>query len=263
MPSIVVPCTRGRPVCKAREVEDRVDLERRRDSVRRSYDAVSAEYAARLGDELDRKPLDRALLHSVIEVAGWSDTTGAAGSGRRPAEGAPPLAVADLGCGPGHVTAWLAGHGAAAVGIDLSPAMIDVAKERCSAGGVARSARPEFRVGDLVELPAADGEFGAVVAFYSIIHLTRHELPAAFGEMRRVLAPGGTALVAFHVGREVRHSDEWWGCEVDVDFHFFEVAEVERAMADSGLSVTAALERRNYPYEVGTRRAYLLAEAPT
>jgi ubiquinone/menaquinone biosynthesis C-methylase UbiE len=69
----------------------------------------------------------------------------------------------------------------------------------------------EFRVGDLLELPAADGEFGAAIAFYSIIYLEPGELPRAFEEIHRVLRTGGFFLVAFHVGAEVRHLDEWWG----------------------------------------------------
>ncbi len=49
----------------------------------------------------------------------------------------------------------------------------------------------EFREGDFLDLSARDGEFGAVVAFYSIIHLEPGELALAFGEVCRVLRPGG------------------------------------------------------------------------
>jgi trans-aconitate methyltransferase len=62
-------------------------------SVRRSYDAVAEAYAAGFRDELAGKPQDRALLACLAEQA---------------EPGAP---VADLGCGPGHVAAWLADRG--------------------------------------------------------------------------------------------------------------------------------------------------------
>ena len=75
----------------------------------------------------------------------------------------------------------------------------------------------EFREGDLAELPAGDGEFGAAVAFYSIIHLEPGELTRAFGEIRRVLRPAGRLLIAFHAGSEVRHQTEWWGQAVDLE----------------------------------------------
>ncbi len=53
---------------------------------------------------------------------------------------------------------------------------------------VARPEHPEaeFRLGDLLALPARDGEFGAVVALYSVIHLGPGELPASCAEMHRV-----------------------------------------------------------------------------
>jgi len=206
------------------------------DAVRRSYDAVAEHYAAEFRDELAAKPLDRALLACVVEEAG---------------SGGP---IADLGCGPGHVTAWLAGRGAAATGIDLSGAMVSVGRREFPAA--------EFRQGDFLALPAADGEFAALVALYSLIHLEPGELDRTFAEMRRVLRPGGRVLVGFHAGSEVRHLDQWWGQPVDVDFRFLEPADVAAAMERAGLRVDARLERSPYPDEVATRRAYLMARRP-
>jgi SAM-dependent methyltransferase len=204
-----------------------------RDSVRRGYDAVAEDYAAGFRDELDHKPLDRALLSALIEQC----------------EMAAP--IADLGCGPGHVTAWLEGKGVRAVGIDLSAEMVAVGRREYP--GV------EFRRGDLLDLPATEGEFGAVVALYSIIHLEPDELRRALEEIHRVLLPEGLVLVAFHIGTEVRHLDEWLGHDVDIDFRFFETADVAAAMEDAGFVVDARLERGNHPEEVETRRGYLLA----
>jgi ubiquinone/menaquinone biosynthesis C-methylase UbiE len=152
----------------------------RHDRVRRCYDAVAGKYADAYGGELASKPLDRALLACLIEQA---------------RQGMP---IADVGCGPGHVAAWIAGHGRAAVGIDLSAGMV----------AASRRAYPdtEFREGDFLDLPARDGEFGAVVAFYSIIHLEPGELAPAFAEICRVLRPDGLVLVSFHV---VPRSGTW------------------------------------------------------
>ncbi|GAB2814017.1 hypothetical protein GCM10027176_18200 [Actinoallomurus bryophytorum] len=77
--------------------------------------------------------------------------------------------------------------------------------------------------------------------------------------MHRVLRPDGLVLVAFHIGTEVRHLDEWLGHDVDIDFHFFETDGVVTAMEDAGFVIDARLERRNHPEEVETRRGYLLA----
>ena len=201
--------------------------------IRHSYDTLAERYSAQLGDELVHKPLDRALLMALLE--------------RHP----PGKPMADLGCGPGHVAAWLAAHGVRVVGIDMSPGMVAVGKRE--------HPEVEFRQGDLVLLPAADGEFGSAVAFYSIIHLEAQELAAACAELRRVLVPGGRLIVAFHVGDEVRHVDELWGEGVDLDFRFLETAAVVEILDAEGFDVDAQLERTNYPEEVETRRAYLMA----
>jgi ubiquinone/menaquinone biosynthesis C-methylase UbiE len=203
------------------------------DRIRRSYDTVAAEYAARLGDELAGKPLDRALLAALVEQA------------------EPDTPIADLGCGPGHVAAWLAGRGARTVGIDLSDGMVEVGRQTYPA--------VEFRQGDLRALPAADAEFGAAVAFYSLIHLDPADLRPALAEAHRVLRPGGLLLVAFHMGSEVRHLDEWWGHEVDVDFRFLDPGHIAELLAGIGYTVEMRMERTHYPHEAQSRRAYLLA----
>ncbi|KAA2260084.1 methyltransferase domain-containing protein [Solihabitans fulvus] len=203
------------------------------DRVRLSYDTVAEEYATRLCDELSGKPLDRALLASLLEQA------------------EPDAPIADLGCGPGHVAAWLAERGARTVGVDLSAGMVEVGRHRYPA--------VEFRQGDLLSLPAGDGEFGAAVALYTIIHLAPQELRRAFEELGRVLRPAGLLLLSFHVGEEVRHLDEWWGHDVDVDFRFLDPTRIADLLADTGFTVEMRMERVNYPHEAATRRAYLLA----
>ncbi|WP_031072460.1 class I SAM-dependent methyltransferase [Streptomyces sp. NRRL WC-3742] len=203
--------------------------------VRASYDVVAEEYLARIGGELAGKVVDRALLGAVVEEADGG-------------------VVADLGCGPGHVAGWLAGRGAEVVGVDLSPRMVELARREHPS--------PEFRTGDLLALPAADGEFAAAVALYSVIHLEPEDLAPAFAEMHRVLRPGGVLLVSFHLGEEVRRMEEWWGHRVDVDFHFLRSEDVAERLAGAGFAVEARLEREGLAQEAPTRRGYLLARRP-
>ncbi|MET8625715.1 class I SAM-dependent methyltransferase [Kitasatospora sp. NPDC004669] len=203
--------------------------------VRGSYDVVAEEYLGRIGGELAYKTVDRALLGVIVEES-------AGGT------------VADLGCGPGHVTGWLVGQGAAVVGVDLSPKMVELARRE--------QPKAEFRTGDLLALPAADGEFAAAVALYSVIHLEPEELLPAFVEMRRVLRPGGVLLVSFHLGDEVHRMAQWWGHPVDVDFHFLRTDTVAARLAEAGFAVEARLEREGLPEEAATRRGYLLARCP-
>jgi len=204
------------------------------DDLRRDYDAVAGEYARRIAGELDGKPLDRALLEAFAEQVR--------------AHGP----VADLGCGPGHVGAWLAARVLEVTGVDLSPALLEEGRRRFPA--------VRFTEGDLLSLPLADASQGGAVAFYSLIHLAPEEWPRALAEVRRVLRPGGRLLVAFHVGAETLHLDEWWGVPVSVDFRLLDPAWVQGQLEVAKFIVEVTTRRVPYPeVEHPSERAYLLA----
>ncbi|MHB1475503.1 MAG: class I SAM-dependent methyltransferase, partial [Dermatophilaceae bacterium] len=136
---------------------------------RAAYDAVAGAYDRQLGDELDGKPLDRALLTGLVELVGVGT-------------------IGDVGCGPGHVTRFLAKQHPDVVGVDLSPGMIAIACDRA----------PElsFTVGSMLRLPVADARWAGAVALYSVIHLTADERATAYSEFARVIHPGGWLLLA-------------------------------------------------------------------
>jgi SAM-dependent methyltransferase len=144
-----------------------------------AYDAVAVQYAEFVDGVLAEQPLDRAML------AAFADLVRAADVGP----------VADLGCGPGQVTAHLSALGLTAFGIDLSPEMV----------ALARHAHPglRFETGSMTALDLADGALGGILARYSIIHTPPERLPEVFAEFRRVLAPGGYLLLAFQAGEQV------------------------------------------------------------
>ncbi|MFF9479352.1 class I SAM-dependent methyltransferase [Streptomyces sp. NPDC014733] len=138
-----------------------------------AYGAIADLYADLTRNALDGFPLDRAVLAAFAELV----------------RAAGPGPVAELGCGPGYLTAHLRELGLDAFGIDLTPAMIDLARE----------AYPglRFEVGSMDALDIADGTLRAVVSWYSVIHTPPEELPAYFAEFRRVIAPGGHLLLGF------------------------------------------------------------------
>ena len=99
------------------------------------------------------------------------------------------LTVLDLGCGTGRHALWLAAAGASVTAVDFSEGMMAKAREKPGAE------RVRFLVHDLHErLPFPDGGFDRVVSGLVIEHL--RDMGAFFAEARRVLRPGGRAVVS-------------------------------------------------------------------
>ncbi|MBI1259514.1 MAG: methyltransferase domain-containing protein [Chloroflexi bacterium] len=203
-----------------------------------AYDRVAEEYARRMLHELDTKPRDRMLLEQFARKT--------AGKGR----------VADLGTGPGQIARYLHDHGVDAFGIDLSPAMVELARREHPG--------MEFQQGDMRALPLPDNSLVGITAFYCIIHIPRPEVVAALKEIRRVLQPGGLLLMSFHRGEQIVHRDEWWGETVSVDFIFFERDEMVGYLEAAGFTIEEVVERNYYPDsdEAQTQRVYIFATKP-
>src|SRR5215813_363013 len=106
-----------------------MDSQKTRD-LQTSYDRVAKEYVERIFNELENKPLDRALLDELA----------------RKVQGLGP--VCDLGCGPGQIARYLQSRGAEVLGIDLSPSMIEQARQLNP--GI------EFKQGNMLALEIAD-----------------------------------------------------------------------------------------------------------
>ncbi|MFG3437056.1 class I SAM-dependent DNA methyltransferase [Nonomuraea sp. NPDC047897] len=209
-------------------------------ATRVAYDTVAADYAELLRDELDGKPLDRAMLAAFAELV------------RAPDGGE----VADLGCGPGRITAHLRALGVNAFGIDLSPEMV----------AVARRGHPglRFDVGTMTALDLADESVGGAVAWYSTVHTPPELLPVVFAEIHRVLAPGGHLLVAFKVGDERRHLDRGYGHELSLDVYWMPPEHIADVVSAAGLVLDARLVREPDESEKprSGRQAFFLAHKP-
>ena len=134
--------------------------------VRDGYEHVADAYLA-------SRPRDGA------DLAWLPDLIGAVGRGGR---------VLDAGCGAGEpVAARLLAAGLEVVGVDLAATQLDRARRL---GGRLRVVQ-----GDLAALPLGDASVDGVVSFYAVIHVPRGDHPQVFDEFRRVLRPGGRALL--------------------------------------------------------------------
>jgi ubiquinone/menaquinone biosynthesis C-methylase UbiE len=111
--------------------------------------------------------------------------------------------VLDVACGPGIVTAMLAPRVHEVVAFDLTPEMLNQARQRCARAGLTNVT---FREGSATEMPFADASFDAVVTRLSLHHFEQPALPLA--EMARVLKPGGALVVADVSSSEVAEESE-------------------------------------------------------
>ncbi len=207
-------------------------------ATRTAYDTVAVDYEEQLRTSLAGSPLERVMLAAFAELV----LTAGAGP------------VADLGCGPGRATGYLASLGLDVFGVDLSPTMVEVA----------RGAHPgvRFEVGSMMALDVPDGALGGVVAWYSIIHTPPELLPLVFAEFARVLAPGGHLALGFQVGDERVHVEHAYGHEVSVYAYRLAPAHIVELMRGCGLDLVAQLVSEPGPTGK-TPQASLLARKPS
>lgn len=181
------------------------------------YDTVAEEYAVQFGDLRPGTPLDRGILHGFAELVGKGGE------------------VADLGCGPGRVTAYLASQGLSVFGLDLSGSML----------AIARRENPglRFEQGSMQELNLPDGSLDGVVAWYSIIHTPEEHLLALFAGFHRVLRPGGHLLLGFQCGDEPRRYEEAFGHRVSLTFRRGRPERIAALLGGAGFTVRATTVR--------------------
>lgn len=100
-------------------------------------------------------------------------------------KGVPAL---DLACGTGDIAFGLAAAGASVTGLDITPAMLQLARRRPEAAHL----RVRLVAGDMTALPFPDASFLVVTTGYGLRNVP--DLPGALAEIYRVLTPGGRML---------------------------------------------------------------------
>jgi ubiquinone/menaquinone biosynthesis C-methylase UbiE len=132
--------------------------------------------------------------------------------------------VLDAGCGPGHWTHFLQGHGLDISGVDLVPEFIRSAR--------ARFPEVRFRVASLRALDLPDGHQAGVLAWYSLIHFAPTQLPPVLTEFRRILQPQGRLLVGFFEGESGEPFDH-----AVTTAYYWSVDEMSAMLRDAGFEV--------------------------
>ena len=206
------------------------------DAVRASYDRVADTYVELGMGELGPQPWLRAALAAFAETV----------------RGLGP--VLDVGCGPGTVTAHLAGLGLDVSGVDLSPRMVGHARHRYP--GL------RFAVASATALDLAPASLGGVLGWWSLFNLPRETLPGVLAAFAQALVPGGQALVGTHVGDgDVMRTEAYGGVPVSWTTHLWRPEHVATLLADVGLEVIAELRFPELP-DVARPQVLLAAGRP-
>jgi ubiquinone/menaquinone biosynthesis C-methylase UbiE len=204
-----------------------------REVVKTAYDTVASDYVLAFGDDLAQLPVDRNLLDAVV--------------GELPAR----AMALDLGCGPGTAGSYLRERGVRVVGVDLSSAMLAIARTR---------GNPLVTQADMLALPFDRGLFTVAVAYYSVQHVPRTELGKFLGEVARVLVPSGLLLVAAHLGDGDVFSGEFLGHEVPtMGGALYLQDELVQRLQAAGFVIETAEQRGPLAHEYPSQRAYLCA----
>jgi SAM-dependent methyltransferase len=201
--------------------------------VRSAYDAVAGDYAKVFAGDLERLPIDRGMLDALIE--------------RLPSK----ALTLDLGCGPASVSRYLSARSMRAVAVDLAPRML-------SAG---RSLNPGLVAGcaDMRRLPFRTRTFAGAVAYYSIQHMPREDLPLTLDEIARVLIPEGLLVLATHLGRGEVYIDDFLGHRVEaVGGTLYEREPLLMHLDKAGFDIEVERHRGPLPHEADTQRIYVL-----
>lgn len=205
------------------------------------YDISAQRYLRFAGTELSpatEGPIDRSLLEAFVELVMRHDV-------RR---------VADVGCGPGRVAAFLADRGLDVVGVDVSRALLSIA----------RAAHPhiEFEEGQLDALPLASGELAGAVSWYSIIHTPPARLGESFDELARVLIPGGYLLLAFQAEGEPVHRQDARGTHVALTSYRHSVRLVATALEGAGFGIYSTVLREPDLENETSSQGFVIATSP-
>jgi SAM-dependent methyltransferase len=151
--------------------------------------------------------------------------------------------VLELGCGPGWDARSLA-RGRRYVGVDLSPTMIALAKERVPSG--------TFLEGDLARIHLPSRSFDAVVALYVMGHIPSDEHRPVYRRIASWLRTGAVFCASFPLSPGDDVEDDWLG--VPMFFGGVGREMTEKGLIDAGFVIELAEERDDADPEGGTER---------
>lgn len=169
-----------------------------------TYDRVAGEYRER---HRDRDP----LADQVDRFCGAVDGS----------------MILDVGCGPGWESATFAERGYDVLGVDVTPGLLEIAREEAPTADFARM--------DMRELGVADGAVDGIWACASFLHVPRSDARDTLAEFRRVLRDGGTLWLSVKRGTGTRPGNTYE--DDDRQFTLYRADELRNLVSEACLAV--------------------------
>lgn len=137
--------------------------------------------------------------------------------------------ILDVGSGPGNFTKFIKNQNYTVTGVDLTPEMIDIAKQKVPG--------TDFLLMDMRDLNFSDNKFDGLIAAYSLIHIPTVELLDTLKGFYRVLKPGAHALIITQKGEPDQTIDEPLAPGCQMFFNFFTEERLATVLTEAGFTL--------------------------
>ena len=161
--------------------------------------------------------------------------------------------VLDLGCGAGVPMTQALAEGRDLIGVDISATQVGLARRNVPAA--------TFVHADMTALAFDADSFDAVVAFYSLTHVPRDDIPALLARIRNWLRPGGTFIASMGVEDDPGTIEEGW-LGVDMYFIHFSARKNRRLVEEAGMVVDSAEVLKEPQDRADARFLWVVAHRP-
>jgi ArsR family transcriptional regulator len=217
---------------------DAASLSRTWKAVRRELRALDARADdARLQEILRARTEDFTHERGLVPGKSWAAWARALG------HLLPALRVADLGCGEGYVAMEAARWAGKVVAVDVSPRVLDRAREAASRRGIRNVS---WKQGDIEDLPLETGSVDVALLSQALHHAK--DPRKAISEAVRVVAPGGLVLLL-----DLKEHREEWVRKLGDRWLGFGEAGLARMLKEAGLRdvrIEVGARRRGDPFQV-------------
>jgi ArsR family transcriptional regulator len=217
---------------------DAAALSRTWKAVRRELRALNgSDDDARLQEILRQRREDFTHERGLVPGKSWAAWARALG------HLLPPLRVADLGCGEGHLAMEAARWASKVVAVDVSPRVL----ERAKADALERGLRNiTWKAGDIEDVPLPDASVDVALLSQALHHA--QDPSKALGEAARIVAPGGAVLLL-----DLKEHREEWVRKLGDRWLGFDEATLTKLLRNAGLRdlrIEIGARKRGDPFQV-------------